>query len=126
MLTDFRKCVLLFAVRMFNSSEAVEFIQLDVLTPDLRDDRLVGGLSLDIGAIDPPLDGCGMNAFDARDSFWSEAFKSLLESALHLLLRCLEVIKGGAVTIAESLSTVSAADDTHGPAAADRIATVIS
>lgn len=62
-----------------------------------------------------------MNAFDARYGFRVRAFKSLLERALPLLLRGLEVIKGGAITIAESLSALPAADPTDALPAANRI-----
>jgi hypothetical protein len=45
----------LLLVRMFSAGEAVEFIKLDVLSRNARDDFLVSGFGLDAGPINPLL-----------------------------------------------------------------------
>jgi hypothetical protein len=100
----------LLLVRMFSAGEAVEFIQFDVLSRIARDDLLVGGFGLGKGPINSSLYG-RMNAFDARHGFKAQAFEPLLDGALNLLFRRFKVAEDRPETVAESLSTLTAAED---------------
>jgi hypothetical protein len=102
-------------------SEAVEFIQFDVLSRNACDDLLVGGFGLQTGAINPALNGGRMNAFDASDSLLAKPFEALLNGALDFLLWGLQIIKGCAVAVAECFPAFSAADHIDSLAATDRI-----
>jgi hypothetical protein len=79
--------VALFLVGMLLASEAVEFIQFDILSRNARDDFSVGGFGLDTGPINPTLNGGRMNAFDAGDRLRAQSFEALLDGALNLLFR---------------------------------------
>jgi hypothetical protein len=115
----------LLLVRMFSASEAVEFIQFDVLRRNASDDFFVGGFGLDTGPLNPSLDGGRMNAFDARHSFRAQTFKALLDSALDFLLRSLEIIEGRAVPVTKSAFVQIAANDCHRLAALQSVTTMI-
>jgi hypothetical protein len=125
MLADLLDVALLL-VRMLLAGEAIEFIQLDVLSRNACNDFLIGGFGLRTGAINPAPDGGRLNAFDASDSLRAKPFESLLNGALDFLFWGLEVIKGCAVAVAECFPAFSAANHIDGPSAPDRIATVIS
>jgi hypothetical protein len=101
----------LLIVRMFSASEAVEFIQFDVLSRNARNDFLVGGVGLGTGPINPALYGGRTNPFDARHGFRAQAFKPLLDGALNLLFRRFKIVKGRPKTVTESLPALPAAED---------------
>ncbi len=125
MLADLFKVAFLL-VWMLGASEAVEFIQFDVLSRDSRDDFLVGSLGLRTGAINPALNGSRMNAFDASDSLRTKPFESLLNGALDFLLWGFEVIKGRAVAVTECPFVLLTSDDGYGLATLEPVAAVIS
>jgi hypothetical protein len=99
----------LLPVRMFSAGEDVEFIQFDVLSRIARDDFLAVGFGLGAGPTKPSLYGGRMNAFDARHGFRAQTFEPLLDGALNLLFRGFKVIEDRPETVAESLSTLTAA-----------------
>ncbi len=98
-------------VGMLLASEAVEFIQFDVLSQNACNDLLVGGFGLQTGAINPPLNGGRMNAFDAGNRLRAQSFEPFLDGALNLLFRRLKVVEGRSNAVAESLPTLTAAED---------------
>jgi hypothetical protein len=101
----------LLIVRMFSASEAVEFIQFDVLSRNARNDFLVGGFGLNTDPITPSLYGGRMNAFNARHGFRAQAFEPLLDGALNLLFRRFKVVEGRSKAVTESLPALTAAED---------------
>ena len=52
------------------------------------------GFGLQTGAINPPLNGGRMNAFDAGDRLHAQSFEALPDGALNLLLRRFKVVEG--------------------------------
>src|SRR5215467_15789731 len=110
MLADFIKIGLLL-IRMFSACETVEFIQFNVLSRNARDDFFVGGFGLNTGPINPSLYGGRMNAFDTRHGFRAQAFEPLLDGALNLLFWRFKVVEGCSKAVAESLPTLTAAEN---------------
>jgi len=124
MLTDFSQVALLL-VGMLSASDAVEFVQFDILGRDVGDDLLVGGLGLDTGALNPSLGGSRMNAFDASHGLRTQLFEPSLDGALDFLFGGLEVVGGRAEAVAESLPTLPATEDKDRLAAPKSVAAVI-
>ena len=52
-----------------------------------------------------------MNPFDARHGFRAQAFEPLLDGALNLLFRRFKVVEGCSKAVAESLPTLTAAEN---------------
>jgi hypothetical protein len=112
-------------VRMLLASEAVKFIQFDILSRNACDDLLVGGFGLQTGAINPAPDGGRMNAFDASDRLRTQSFEALPDGALDLLFRRFKVVEGRPKAVAESLPALPAANDKDGLTTPQRVAAVI-
>jgi hypothetical protein len=89
------------------------------------DDFLVGGFGLQTGAVNPPLNGSWMNAFDAGDRLRAQSFEALLDGALNLLFRRFKVVEGRSKAVAECLPALPAANDKDGLTAPQRVAAVI-
>jgi hypothetical protein len=117
--------VVLLRIWMFGACETVEFIQFDVLSRNACDDFLVGGFGLQTRAINPPLNGGRMNAFDAGHDLQAPSFEVLLDGALNLLFRRFKVVEGRSKAVAESLPALPALIDKDGLAAPKSVAAVI-
>ena len=69
---------------------------------------MAGGFGLRTGPINPSLYG---NSFNARHGLREQAFEPLLDGPLNLLFLRLKVVEDRSETGAESLSTLTAAED---------------
>ena len=110
---------------MLGTRKAVEFIQFDVGGSNLGDDGLIRGLRLGGGALYPALHAGRMNILDPSDGLRAQPFERLMDGTLDFLLPSLEIIEGGAVTVAESFPTLPTAEDKDGLAVPQGIAAVI-
>jgi hypothetical protein len=89
------------------------------------DDFPVGGFGLQTGAINPPVNGGRMNAFDAGHRLRAQSFEALLDGALNLLFRRFKVVEGRPEAVAACLPALPAANDKDGLAAPKSVAAVI-
>jgi hypothetical protein len=99
---------------LFGARKAIEFIHLDGLSFDLRDKVMVSQDSLGTGSINPAMHRGRMHLFDARDRFIAQPFHDLMDGALYLLFRRLEVVEGRPLSVTEGAAAVAAAkNDAH-------------
>jgi hypothetical protein len=87
--------------------EAVEFAQLNVFSPDLINNLLIGltgGSAVPYGAIKPLPDSCRVNAFDLCDDFRMQPFKILMGREPDHLLFVLKAVEGITAPVVSRIS----------------------